>query len=194
MGRNLITAPAVEPLTLQEAKDWMRIDAATEDALIEVLIPAARRWAEGYARRALITQTWDLVLDCFPVNPVEILLPMPTLQSVTSINYIDTAGASQLLDPAAYQVDTVGEPGRIAPAFGTVWPQTREQLNAVTIRFVAGYGVAAQDVPEGIRNGMLMLIAHMFERRESTVVGATATKVPMSAEWLVDPYRVLRFG
>lgn len=194
MNRTLITPAAVEPVTLTEAIDWMRIDGTVEDALIDPLIPAARRWAEGYARRALITQTWDMMLDRFPAR--DILVPLPPLQSVTSIDYIDTAGASQLLAASEYQTDIVSEPGRIAPSVDAVtWPATQiGALNAVTIRFTAGYGIAAQSVPEPIRQGMLMLIAHMFERRESTIVGAQATRVPMSAEWLLDPYRMLRFG
>lgn len=189
MARTLITAPAVEPLTLQETKDHLRIDVATWDALISELIPVARRHAENYCQRALITQTWDLVLDCFPAT---IEIPLPPLQSVTSIDYTDTAGAAVLLAAARYQVDIVGAPGRIAPTFGESWPAARAEMNAVTVRFVAGYGASGGAVPAGIRQGLLMLIGHLFERRETTIVGTIISQVPQATDWLLDPYRVMK--
>lgn len=190
MPLTLVTAPKYEPVGLAEVKDHLRVDTADDDALIDALIPAARRFAESYTHRALVTQTWDLMLDAFPA---EITVPMPPLQSVTSINYIDTAGVSQLLDAADYQVDSAGQPGRVRPAWGESWPSARGVYNAVTVRLVAGYGGAA-DVPEPIRQGMLMLLGHLYERREITVVGTIVSEVPMATKWLLDPYRVVRFS
>lgn len=195
MATKLFASPVLEPLTLTETKDHMRVTAASEDALISELIPAARRHAESYTRRALMTQTWDLLLDRFAdpgrwISPIEI--PLPPLQSIDSINYVDSAGDSQLLDPAKYQVDIASEPGRVAPAYGETWPDTREQLNAVTIRFVAGYGDNPADVPGGIRQAMLMLIGHLFERRESTITGTIISTVPLSTQYLLDSYRIMK--
>jgi uncharacterized phiE125 gp8 family phage protein len=191
MAKSLITAPALEPLTLIETKDHLRYTASDQDALISELIPAARRFAENYCQRALITQTWDFTLDRFPGWRVPIELPFAPLQSVTSITYTDTAGDPIVLDASLYQVDAASEPGRVAPAFGESWPVTRAELNAVIVRLIAGYGDSPGDVPAGIRQGQLMLIGHLFERRESSAA-LTISKVPQAHEYLFDPYRILK--
>ncbi len=137
MPTTLIIAPAVEPVTLAEAKLHLRVDHSDEDALISSLISAARRYAETFTGRQIITATWELTLDAFPwiIEP-----PHPLLQSITSIVYVDVDGVSQTLDASIYQVDITSTPGRVKPAFGEVWPGTRSQFNAVTVTYVAGYG------------------------------------------------------
>src|SRR3974377_2319928 len=66
MRLDLITPPAVEPVTLAEAKQHARVEYPDDDALITGMIVAARRMAETRLRSALITQTWNLYLDSFP--------------------------------------------------------------------------------------------------------------------------------
>lgn len=195
MALSLATAPSVEPMLKAEAKAYLRVDSANtdEDTLVDSLIIAARQQAETYTGRALITQTWDLVLDRFPSGDRPIDVPLPPLQSVTSITYLDTNGTSQTLSSANYIVDTKNEPGRIALAVGESWPDTQaDRINAVTVRFVAGYGAAAA-VPEGIKTAMKLLIAHWFENREPVAagVGFSSTPMPMSVEMLLWQHRIL---
>ena len=84
-------------------------------------------------------------------------LPRPPLQSVESIQYIDTAGNVQTLAPEDYVVDaSSGEIGRVALAWNRFWPITRCSINSVVIQFTAGYGDAAEDVPQAIRQGILI--------------------------------------
>lgn len=191
---SLVTAPAAEPVSRSEAKAHLRIEASVtdDDTLIDALIVAAREHVEDFTRRALVTQTWDLKLDAFPCDAY-IKVPLPRLQSVTSITYVDTAGTTQTWSSSDYQVDTASEPGRIAPAYGESWPDTRAgQLNAVTVRFVAGYG-AASAVPQKIKQAMLLIIGHWYEHRENVVISAQAQEIPFAAEMLLWPYRVLSF-
>lgn len=182
-----VMPPAVEPLGLQEAKDHLRVTHDREDAIVDALIGAAREVAEDETGRALITQTWDLALDRFPA---EIVLPKPPLQSVTSITYVDTAGAPQVLDAADYQVDTGSVPGRIKPAFGLTWPGIRLDYNAVTVRFVCGFGDGVGDVPWRVKSAMLLILAELYERREEAVVGAAVNPVPWNARALLWRHRV----
>jgi len=163
----------------------------TTDPLLAMLIAAARGAAETITRRALITQTWDLVLDCFPYW--EMSIPLPTLQSVTTITYIDANGATQTLAADQYLVDTKSEPARITPAYGLVWPSTRYQTNAVTVRFVAGYGTASA-VPQAIKNWMLIRIKQMYGQREAVNVGGVVVEFPRAfVDGLLDPHRALGF-
>lgn len=161
---SVVTAATSEPVTVDEFKLHARISVDSEEnALLESYLKAARKFCETHTRRAFITQTWRLSLDCFPCV---IHVPMPPLQSVSSIAYIDSAGDSQTLASSAYQVDTYTEPGRIREAYGYTWPATRTQSNAVTVQFVAGYG-AASAVPDTIKTAIKLVAASLYRNRES---------------------------
>ena len=185
MSLKIVTPPTAEPVTLLEAKDHLRVDGPDDDALISVLITAARKWAEEYTGRQFVTATWDWFIDGFCLS---FSVPIPPLQSVTSIKYLDTAGAEQTLDAETYRVDAVSEPGRIALDYGKSWPSTYSVINAVTVRFVAGYGAAAA-VPEPIRQAMLILIGELYEQRQESVPASFAA-VPFGVRALLTPYKV----
>lgn len=186
MSLALVTAPTVEPVTLQEAKDHLRIDGSDDDATVSMLISAARRWCEDYTGRTFVTTTWDWSFDCFD-GPV-LCVPRPALKSVTSISYVDTAGVTQVLSSAVYRVDTASEPGRIALAYGQTWPSTQSVINAVTVRFVAGY----VGVPEHVRCAILMLVGEMFEQRQESVTGTLAS-VPFGVRELLGTEKLWHY-
>ena len=149
----------------------------TGDPALTLLIASVRRAAESATNQALITQTWDLYLDYFPCW--EIQVPKAPLQSVDSISYLDNDGVLQVLSNTQYLVDAFSQPGRITPAFGTIWPVTRAQLNAVKIRFVCGQASAAALEPD-IKAWMLLAIGTLYENRSSIVSdpGAVAEELP----------------
>jgi len=169
MRLRLVTPPASEPISLAEAKAFLRVEHAEDDALITSLIEAARQRAELIAdSRQLITATWELVLPEFPANNGAIELPRPPLQSVSSLTYYDAGGNQQTLTEGSdYVVDTDGEPGRVRPAPDTYWPIAAHREDAVTVRFVAGYGDTGSDVPAGLRAGMLLWISHHYDNRQN---------------------------
>jgi uncharacterized phiE125 gp8 family phage protein len=195
MALTLVTAPTVEPVTLAEAKLHLRVDTADEDALIDTLIRAARQYVETFTRRALIAQTWDDKRDEFPCGDGTIELPIAGVSSVTSISYVDTNGDTQTWSASLYQTDLPSGPkapfARICPAYAQYYPQTRTQMNAVTVRFVAGYGTTSAAVPESLKAGIKLLIGHWFMNREAVMVGVGigAVAVPATVDWLLWPYR-----
>lgn len=193
MPLSLVTPPAVEPVTLTEAKAHLRRDDTADDTLIATLITAARQnldGRDGWLGRALVTQTWDLTID--GAFPDEIAVPLPPLQSVTSVTYVDTDGATQTLATDQYRVLTDRAPAMIVPAHGVTWPSTRDQKAAVTVRFVAGYG-DADDVPAPIKAAMLLHIGTMYRDRESVNIGNIVNDLPTYAA-LLAPYRVWSFA
>ena len=185
-----VTAPLTEPLELDDAKNHLGVDLSDDDGMIERLTGVARRQAEAYLGRTLITQTWEQHLDRFPVWTIEV--PRPPLRSVESLVYIDSAGTAQTLPKERYRVDAASEPGRITPAYGETWPATRAATNAVTVQFKAGYGDKAVDVPEDIRQALLLLVGSFYGHREDIVVGETVARLPRGAEALLGPYRRVR--
>lgn len=187
-------APASEPLSVEEACAHIRDDEpatnSVDEALVDILIASARAAAEHELHRYLITQTLDLYLDQFSCeSPYE--LRLPPLQSVTSIRYVDTDGATQTLATNQYLVDAVSAPARISPAYGCSWPSTRAQNNALIVRFVGGYGAAAA-VPACIKQWMLIRIKTLYENRDQIVVGTNGLVVipPSFVDSLLDPERV----
>lgn len=194
MALILQTAPASEPVTAAEAKAHLRVTTSDDDTYISTLIIAARRHVETITRRALINQTWDYFLDCFPGSD-KIVIPLPRLSSVTTVKYTDKDNVQNTLTASKYIVDTNNEPGQIVLAYGESWPSfTPRPVNAVEVRFVAGYGSSAASVPEGIKQAMLLLIGHWFENRESINIGNIVTEIPETTNALLWPYRVIQFS
>lgn len=192
MRIKLVTPPASEPVSLDEAKSQLRVDGDDENDFITGLITAAREHVEQTARRSLITQTWRLNLDAWPCGPStgsgrgdEIELPKPPLQSVTSVVYKDSVGAQTTLSTAAYIVDTDSEPGRIVLAYGQSWPSlTLYPANPIQITYVTGYGAAA-DVPAWAKQAIKLIIGHWYENREDTIAGTIIKGIPLGADSLI---------
>lgn len=159
----VITGPASEPVTLNEAKLHCHIDGTDEDSLITNLIVAAREYCESYQNRAYITQTIEMTLDGWPGFPVEI--PRPPLASATSIKYYGTDNTEYTFDAAKYFVDTNSEPGRICLAHGVSLPTvTLREISSVKITYTAGKATVSQKVKQSI----LMLVAHWYANKEAT--------------------------
>lgn len=192
------TPPAVEPVSLAEAKLHLRVVATDDDTQIGMLITAAREYAEAYTGRSFITQSWRLVLDCFPRM---IQLERGPVRLIDSVVYRDMAAATQTLTWGAVAnsvqrssdaslVADLSDVARIAPAFGRVWPIAMPEIGAVAVNYTAGYGNATA-VPAGIRQWMLLRIGALYENREEIVVGRALVVAPMPfVDGLLDPYRV----
>lgn len=183
MSLTIVTVPdSNDPvLTLAQAKAQSRVTNDAEDSLIADAVLSATQYAEKFTSRQFVTATWKLTLDRFPRV---IRLPLPPTISIGSVKYVDTAGTQQTLDVSKYQFDGLSEPGRIVPAWGEVWPDTRDELNAVTVEFDAGYGDASE-VPQSIKQAMLLIVAHGFDDREEGSVPPAAEKLLLQERmWL----------
>ena len=171
MPLQLVTPPAGEPVTLLEAKQHLRVDVDDDDALIGSLIAAARQAAETITGRQLMTARWKLVLDAFPgatfthagtgatfsLPAHAVLLAKCPVQSVLSIEYLDMNGTPQTMPATDYVLDAACEPARLTPAFGKTWPPTLPQIEAITVTFDAGYGLASAvpDLRADLRSGVI---------------------------------------
>lgn len=196
MPLSLVTAPTVEPLTLSDAKLQVRRDHVDDDDeyLATLLIPAVRERAEQATGRQLMRATWDYTLNAFPCEDW-IELPKPPLSSVTSVTYVDANGTTQTLSTSLYTVEAPAGPrgrrGRVILNYGEIWPSTRPQPNAVTVRFVAGYGTTSDATPPRLKMGMLLDLGTLFEIREDHIIGQgyTVTPVPIGAERIYRAFK-----
>lgn len=193
MALRLITAPAEPAVSLEEAKKHLRVDHTDDDVLIAAYIEAATAHVDGlmgFLGRALVDQVWELVLDAFPAN--EIKVPLPPLIEVLSVKYDDSAGNEFTVNPSDYSVDNVSEPGWILPAGS--WPATFDGINAVRIRYRAGYldtsSPPVTKVPEDIKSAIKLIAGTLYAQRESVVIGQTAVMVPWAADAILRMKRI----
>lgn len=186
------TPPTVEPVTLTEAKAHLRVDTDTDDAYITGLITAAREWVEQYLDRTLIQTQWVMRFDKFPdsgIKPVELPRPpMATSGTATAvaITFTAEAGTTGTYSTAEYRVDRHSTPGAILPIYGSTWTPHRQDDNAISVTWWAGYGSSGSAVPAAIRHAILMLIGFWYENRSTVLVGSISKQLEFAVESLLS--------
>ena len=157
-----IAGPAVEPVTLAEAKAHLRLDTADEDLLVEALVATARVTLELTTRRCFIAQTWRARLDSWPPGR-RVHLPFAPVLSVAGVRVSPGAGPAVTLDSALYTLRAESEPATL-DVVGTA-PDPGLPSAGIEIDLVYGYGPDTADVPQPLRLAILRLVARWFERR-----------------------------
>lgn len=195
-------SPSTELWTTAQVESYLRLDApdTNESALIDSYVKAAREKFERVTGRAFVTQTWQLTMDSFyshgdaenhldgfhelPVSYYndyndELDLPVLPVQSVTSIVTYDDSNAASTFSSDNYQLDTSS--GRIYLDAGQTWPTDIRDRSGIVITFVAGYGDQAADVPEALRQAVLIYAGALYDSRGTC-------DVPAKAKELVESY------
>lgn len=185
MSSFLLTPPAVEPVSLAEAKLYLRVEHASDDDVIAALIAGSRIHVETQTRRALIAQTWRLVFDRWPAKGRIAVTPVP-LRALLAARVYRADGATQPVGLDAFAVDLAG--GALSFALGAV-PAPGRAAGGIELDVEAGYGDAPDDVPEPLRQAIRVLVAHWYENRG--LIGERAAVLPESAAALIAPYRAV---
>jgi uncharacterized phiE125 gp8 family phage protein len=189
MSAILLNAPASEPVSLAQARLFLRVEHDDDDDLIAALIAAARVQVEAHTRRALITQTWRLIRDVWPAGGALPILPVP-LREVTAIGVYDADGMIHTLDVESFHVDAVSAPAILTFARGA--PPAPGRLHAgIEIDIEAGYGDTGEDVPEPFKQAIRLLVAHWYENRRIVAASGEVASMPASVSALIAPFRVL---
>ncbi len=187
MTSYLLAGPATEPVTLAQAKAFLKVDDTAEDGLTTTLITAARLHVEGVTGKALLSQTWRVCLDAWPDNRL-VKLPISPLINITAITAYDDEGVGYAIAAAQFYA----EPTRLLLPLRVAGMPTIRQLGGIEIDYVAGFGSAAEDVPGDIIQAMLMLIGYWFEHRDAVIVAGTGAVVPSGFDRLVAHYQSVR--
>ncbi|WP_404405405.1 head-tail connector protein [Pelagibacterium halotolerans] len=191
MTSYLLAGPAEEPVSLVRAKEFLRVDDTAEDGLIEALITAARIHVESTTGRALIAQSWRVVLDGWPEDRV-IRLPVSPLIALTEVRGYDDAGNATIIDAAQFLPDGQAVPARlIMPANIDGTPVLRERMG-IEIDYVAGFGAGAADVPADLVQALLTLVAYWYEHRDAVLMAGAGAVVPAGFDRLVANYKRVR--
>lgn len=183
-----ISAPSIQPVTISECKDHMRIEHTDDDVLISSLIDVAVNYLDvtGMLGKAMITQTWA---EHFAPNPSTVHLSITPVQSVSSIQYYDANNALQTDTLSNYYI--IGTKGykTIYPKSGYTWPTVFKRDDAIKITYVVGFGDAATDVPTTVRHAIKMLVANYYENRENELIGTISKTLPFGVEQLINMER-----
>jgi uncharacterized phiE125 gp8 family phage protein len=183
MAGILLSAPALEPLTLGEAKAYLRVEHDDDDDLIGALIASTRAEIEASTRRALVTQRWRVIRDAWPADQRIVLTPAP-LRELVAARVYDEASVAHALDVQAFVLDTSAAPGVIWFAPWAVASPGRA-LAGIELDVECGYGDAASDVPAPLRQAIRILLAHRYENRGLASVSDAG---PASLAALIAPY------
>lgn len=180
--------PAVEPVTLNEAKAHLRVSHGSEDELIASLIRAARDEVEKATGVALIDQSWRLTLDQWPRNAVATIARHP-VKEILSVTVFGADGEGSLIDPGTYSLDSLSRPARLH--FEDT-PAPVRVLNGIEIDFSAGFGEAGTDVPDILKRAILLLVAHWYEFRGVYDAGDQPVSYPPGYDRIIVAYRLRR--
>ena len=209
-GLKVTTEPTIEPISIEEAKEHLRLDDDVDDIPVKTFIKASRLWAEKYTGRAFITRTVQQYLDSTasvldPLyegmrtgietraysNYIE-LAASPAI-SVTSINYYNDSDTQSTWATSNYYVDTITDLGRIYLRDGGTFPTDLRAANGLEINYTAGYGASRSDIPDDIRLAMLQYMTFAYEHRGEQE-GGTPPMPPKILSTLLNPYKIIRLG
>lgn len=189
MAIDIVTAASEEPITLAEAKNFLRVDHSDDDTLINALITASRQMCEEYTRRILVTTTVDEYFDKFPHNSWDnlsnlIYLSRGPVASITSVKYVDEIGSEVTLTSDQYVTDLISEPARVQSTAG--WFAAAGVVNQVIVRYVVGTAKSA--IPKPLIQGMMLVVSELYDNRSNSV-----KRLPTASEYLWNPYRIFTF-
>ena len=176
----LITPPVVEPVTLEEAKAWLKLDLGDEDAILTRLITTARQMVEHYTSRALVAQTWRLVIARPSALPF-VWLPKAPARTLVAASLQAQGGAQTALDLSLFKLECDSEPPRL------VWGSIGDGSGMLSVDVVFGYGEGADNVPAALKQAVLVLVAQAYEQR-----GVVDTPALNPALALLAPFKLRR--
>lgn len=177
----LLAGPQEEPITLAQAKLFLRVDHDDEDGLIEALVKAARLHVEEATGQRLMSQSWRVVLDEWPPGPVRV--PLRPLTALVGARLRSASGESADIDVEGAAIDAMRGEIRLAER-----PRPQRPFAGIEIDIEAGYAGPAE-VPATLVQALRMIIAHWYEHRAGA---PAATALPEGITALLASQRVRR--
>ena len=190
MSYELLTPPALEPITLDQAKARLRISETSQDAHITHLIRVARTRIEALTGRVLMAQTWLERRDAWDEGGrllafgTQFKILKPPLISIEKITVFVASGVGTVWASDQYFVDTMAEPGRISLRPNVVFPKPGQRHGGIEIRFVCGYGPDVADLPPSLIEAVGQLV-------EAMAANGRRVGLPLSVQSLIAPWRRL---
>lgn len=170
-------AAASEPVTEAEARAHCRVDSGDMTTEIPIYIASARAYVEAYTGTPIVSRTVTVKCDSFDDFAHFDLAPVT---SISSVSYVDTAGATQTLSTDVYEFRTDKLEASIVLKYGQSWPDIREG-SRITVTAVVGYAA----VPADIKHAVLLIVGQSVDQREPVKMDGATT-----ADWLLANHRI----
>lgn len=155
-------AAVAEPVTLQGAKLWAKIDLDTDDDIITALITAARKMCEDYCNINFVARVVTATVDN---SNGGVYLPCGPIGTITGVTDID----GNTIDSDAYRITGSQFKQIIYPRYA--WLQ---------VVYTGGYSV----LPEILKTAIKAQVLYLNENR-----GEGATGMSPVAIQILNPYR-----
>jgi len=182
-----VTLSTTPLFTTAEAKDFLKVDTTADDTLIDNLIKAATESCQIYTNQYFLNTVVEQYSDKW--LGIYTLYKSP-VSAITHIKYYDSDDTEQTWASSNYILDDVSKPARIGLAVDATLPSLSDRINAVHVKYTVGYGTASTDVPDGIKQAVLLTLGNWYENRQTVITGRTATELPLSSQYLLDQYKV----
>ena len=171
------------------------VSDGTWDDMLDAFCAAAVDLYEQETGHHLLERTADYTIDQPPVSEsVKLYLPHWPVSSIGAIQYVDGDQVTQTATTGDFIRTTNRTPASVSLKETATWPTTADQADALTIKdVVTGYSDVA-DVPDAIRQSILLVTGHWFENRETVVIGTITATVPMAAEYIWQRFKIAAGG
>lgn len=178
-------------ITVEEAKAHCRIDDDADDALVQSIISAAFAHIENRTGQTFNrVDNSVMVLDALPSGSDGIELQWTPVRSVTSVEYLDPQGAQQTIASDSLFLDTRGVYPIVYPDAEADWPDSKSLRGSVKVIVDTGHS----EVPYDVKAAALLIVGHLYENRESVVIGTISSELPMGVSALLGPYKIDAVG
>lgn len=181
-----ISPPDIEPVSLDYAKTFLRVDTDDDDALISDLIRSARIRVETMIGGALIQRPQRFTTT--RVSGRGVFINHQPVQVIDAVRVIGAAGEVVDVPLSSLSINLRCQPPAISVTSHRDWRGILNNATAVEIDITAGYGLDVDDVPMPLRHAVLLLLAQSYEYRAAEVTPPT----PMMVDALLMPYRSVR--
>ncbi len=209
------TTTATDLISVATAKEFLRVTHSEDDTLIGSLIAAGIESAQNFTNMRFGSTTYIMYLeswtDVYVSNTydgylyrdvatslntaqggyyspytglAQFILPYPPLDRITGVQYYDRANVQQSFSSYNSFAFT-NQKGFIEITKGTDLPDVYERADAIQINFTGGFGSSGSDIPDAIKQAILLIVGHLYEKREDTV-----SRLPKASEYLLEPYRI----
>lgn len=167
-------------LTIDDAKQHLRVDGDEDDALIGALRDAAIELVQKYTGLKLgPTEDNIATFADFGRSMVTGLGPRSSIV-VTVVSYIDASGAPVSLSSTDWRI---GVDGGLQPAVGASWPSAS---GPVTMTFDVGF--AAGECPKGLIAAVKLMLGYLYANRDAIVSDGFENALPTAVARVCSLY------
>ncbi len=191
MSAILHTPPAIEPVSLSQVKNHLKIETSADDDLILRLVSTARQYVERVSQHVLIEQVWRVYFNHWPEDN-ELALPVMPVSFIEALRTYSAQDDVSEIDPSHYYADLVSTPPKLVLRHSRSWMNSSRPANGIEIELTAGYGPLASDVPAPFCQAILLLTAHWYENRNASCAQSLQQDIGKEVQRLLQPYKVAR--